>query len=462
MVAIRTRLFLILLGATGAIWLFAVLWIQQSTYGQVERALDARLASSAQMVASLVANRTITPLAAADQAVAPGSFGGAHDYSSQISCQIWQFDGHLLAHSEAAPKGPLSVADAGFSTTTVEGETWRVFTVSDPSQGIRVMVGDRLTVRQKLVRGLTEGLLLPTLVILPLLAGLIWLALDRGLAPLDRMAAELARQRADDLTPLAEGPAPREILPMRQALNGLIRRVAAAREAERKFTAFAAHELKTPLAGLKTQAQVAALAEDEPTRRAALARIVQGVDRTDRMVMQLLALARLEMEQAGAPLTFALAPLFGEIAGALGALAAARKVSVATQAQDLTLMADRQLLVLALRNLMENAIYASPPGSTVELCALPVAGGLRLEVRDRGPGIPPADRAKVCERFFRGTGTTTPGSGLGLPIVETAVALLGGRFGLSPRDGGGEVAWLELGAPAAEPAGRNRDGRAGG
>ncbi len=452
MMAMRTRLFLILLSATGAIWLFAVIWIQQSTYAQVEQVLDARLAQSARMVASLVADRNITPRTAAAQAAGDfASFGTSHEYSRQISCQIWQFDGHLLAHSDAAPKDRLSTTDDGYSTTTVDGETWRVFTVSDPAQGIRVMVGDRLTVRQKLVRDLTEGLLLPALFILPLLAGLIWLALNRGLAPLDRMAAELARQRAHDLTPLAEGPAPREILPMRQALNGLIRRVADAREAERQFTAFAAHELKTPLAGLKTQAQVAALAEDEATRRDALSRLVQGVDRTDRMVKQLLALARLEMERVGASERLTLGPLFVEITEALGPLAASRKVGLVAQPRGGAVVADRQLLSLALRNLIENALYASPAGAEVELTAEPKAGALRLEVRDRGRGIPEAERGKVRERFFRGAGTATPGSGLGLSIVEAAVHLLGGRFGLSPRPGGGEIAWIELPELGAGP-----------
>lgn len=452
MMAMRTRLFLILLTGTGAIWLFAVIWIQQSTYAQVERVLDARLAQSARMVASLVADRNITPRAAAQQAAGePGAFGKMHDYSRQISCQIWQFDGHLLANSEAAPKDRLSATD-GYSTTTVDGETWRVFTVSDPTQGIRVMVGDRLTVRQRLVRDLTEGLLLPAVFILPLLAGLIWFALNRGLAPLERMAGDLARQRAHDLTPLTEGPTPREILPMRQALNGLIRRVAAAREAERQFTAFAAHELKTPLAGLKTQAQIAALAEDEATRRDALKRLVQGVDRTDHMVKQLLALARLEMEERAVPRRLALAPLFAEIAETLGPLARARNVAIVTQAGGMTVTVDQQLLTLALRNLMENAINASPPGGQVELCAQAVGGSARLEIFDRGPGIPAAERAKVRERFFRGAGTATPGSGLGLPIVEAAVNRLGGRFGLSPREGGGEIAWIELQAPAARPA----------
>lgn len=446
MMSIRTRLFLILLTATGAVWLFAVIWIQQSTYAQVERVLDARLAQSARMVASLVSDRNITPREAVQKASeGTGTLASTHTYSSQISCQIWQFDGHLLAHSNAAPSGRLSAADNGYSTTTVDGETWRVFAVSDPVQGIRVMVGDRLTVRRKLVRDLTEGLLLPAIFILPMLAGLIWLALSRGLAPLDRMAAELARQRAYDLTPLAEGPAPREILPMRQALNGLIRRVATAREAERQFTAFAAHELKTPLAGLKTQAQVAALAEDEATRRDALSRLVRGVDRTDRLVKQLLALARLEMAQAGTPVPVALAPLLAEAAEELGPLAAARRVTLAVCAAEATVTADRQLLTLALRNLVENAINASPASSEVEIAAKAAGGGARLEVRDRGPGIPDAERARVRERFFRGAGTATTGSGLGLPIVEAAVTLLGGRFGLSARDGGGEIAWIELG-----------------
>lgn len=449
MMSIRARLFLILLAATGAVWLSAVVWIQRSTQAQVEQVLDARLAEAARMVASLVADRSIAPRDAARAGATSAGTGRSYDYSHQISCQIWQFDGHLLAHSEAAPNDRLTATTAGYSTSTADGETWRVFTVSDPKQGIRVMVGDRLTVRTKLVDDVTRGLLLPAIVILPILAALIWLALDRGLAPLNRMAAELSRQGARDLAPLPEGPAPREIRPVSRALNGLIRRLAAAREAERQFTAAAAHELKTPLAGLKTQAQIAELANDEDTRRDALARLVRGVDRTDRMVKQLLALARIDSGPDGrtTPVPIPLAAAFDEIAADLGALARTRQVVLRPQAPAPTVTADRLMLTLALRNLVENAIHASPEGATVEIAATALPAATRIEIRDRGPGIPDADRARVRERFFRGSGANAPGSGLGLPIVEAAVQILGGGFGLTPRGGGGEIAWIELPHP---------------
>ena len=138
---------------------------------------------------------------------------------------------------------------------------------------------------------MVKGLLLPAIVILPLLAALIWLSVGRGLAPLNRIAASLSARDATELHPLDEAPAPREIRPMIAALNKLFRRVGEARERERNFTAYAAHELKTPLAGLKTQAQIAIRSEDRDAQRQALGHILTSVDRTNRMVRQLIDMA---------------------------------------------------------------------------------------------------------------------------------------------------------------------------
>lgn len=450
MISIRARLFLILLVATGALWLSAIVWIQSSTRAEVERVLDARLSEAGRMVSSLITDHRVD-VAQAAVLVQPQVVPAKGDYVHQLSCQIWALDGTLVGQSGSAPRQPLTGADAGFSQSTVDGMEWRVYSVLNAELGVRVMIGDSMQVRDRLVNDVTAGLLLPAALILPLLAGLIWISVGRGLAPLYRMAQALAARPAADLSPLTDVAVPREIRPITAALNGLFRRVTAARDHERSFTAFAAHELKTPLAGLKTQAQIAAMAPDDATRATALARLERGVTRTDRMVRQLLDMAMVEAEAEGQDQPpAALSEVIAEVAEDLAPLAQSRGVRVV---QDIapaspTLAAPRFLIAAALRNLIENALQASPDGAEVQIGLRRTGENWICAVLDRGPGIAAADRARVTDRFYRGAGAQTQGSGLGLAIVIATMERIGGTLHLVPREGGGEMAELHFPAGA--------------
>lgn len=443
--SIRVRLFLVLLLATGVVWVSAVIWIQQSTRAEVERVLDARLAEAGQMVSSLISDRRID-VASAAGAVTDREAAENHEakgYSHKLSCQIWSLDGALVGASGSAPAGQLSTQETGFADSVVDGEEWRVYSVVNEELGMRIMVGDSHTVRDGLVRDVTTGLLLPALLILPLLAGLIWVSLRRGLLPLDRLAEGLSQRTADDLSPVSARSLPREIRPVGIALNGLFDRVSAARDREKAFTSFAAHELKTPLAGIKTQAQVAFMASDDETRSGALGRIQNGVDRTDRMVRQLLSLAAVESPETGHETTVDVAAILRDVVDDLTRPATATGVSVTLpESAGMTIESDPVLLTVALRNVIENAIAATPEGKEVTITAETTGAHLRICVMDRGPGIAPADRARVTDRFFRGAGAEAPGSGLGLAIVRTAIHRLGGELSFSPRAAGGEIVCL--------------------
>lgn len=462
MSSIRTRLFVILLAATGVVWLSAVWWIQHSTRSEVEQVLDARLAEAAQMVSSLISDRRIDVASAGPMELDLPVPAAGSDYSRQLSCQIWSLDGALLGASASAPSGRLAAEQTGFSDSLVDGEAWRVYTMINEDLGLRVMVGDRLTVRERLVTDVVRGLLLPALAILPVLAALIWISVGRGLAPLDRMARALSARAADDLGPVAAGPLPREIRPMGAALDGLFARVAGAREREKSFTAFAAHELKTPLAGIKTQAQIAAMAPDEATRRQALARIETGVARTDRLVRQLLELAAVDGAPEGGGEIVDMTRLATDLVQDMRRLAIERDVQLRLEmAPELFCrIPDPVLPAVALRNIVENAVLASPPGGEVMVEGVARDARITLSVLDRGPGIPEAERARVTERFFRGAGAPAGGSGLGLAIAQVAVERLGGRLGFEARAGGGEAVQIVL--PCAGPvheSGRALEGR---
>lgn len=431
--SMKLRLFLILTLASLAVWVSAVVWIEKSTRAQVERVLDARLIEAARMVSSLVANNRV---ALAGAGPAPIRLPESGDYAHQQFCQIWSLSGQLVGRSDGAPGDRLlSFSETGFHEVTRAGEALRVYAVVDPALGVQVTVGDSLAVRDRLVRDVIEGVLLPAIVMLPVMAALIWVAAAGGLRPLERLAAQLAGRTVEDRAPVSvEGPIPAEIRPVVQALNDLLARLDRARARERDFVAYAAHEMKTPLAGLQAQAYVARRAEDAETRARALEAIEASVQRTDRLVRQLLDLAQVEHEAPRwAPLDLA-ALAHQQIAG-LAPLADRHRVVLELVAPPAArVQSDGVLLGLALRNLLENAIQASPAGGRVTLVLAPeteagaggeAGGGVEVRVADDGPGLPPEIAAQATGKFVKGASGPPQGSGLGLAITEDALATLG-------------------------------------
>jgi two-component system sensor histidine kinase QseC len=434
--SIRVRLFAILLITTGALWLCASVWIYGSTQRHLERVLDARLAEAARMVSSLLTDHQIDPAAAA-KAVHNSSDNdfefSPSTYARQLSCQIWSLQGQLVGRSESAPATSLASHRSGFAETEIDGVPWRVFAVVNEKLGVRVLVGDSIAMRERLVSDMVKGLLLPAVTILPLLAVMIWLSVGRGLSPLDRLARVLSKRRDTELHPLPEGSVAKEITPMISALNGLFNRVAEARQRERDFTAYAAHELKTPLAGLKTQAQIAIMAQDRAIQEKALGQIVNSVDRTSRMVRQLIDMAAVDTSEEGQEKERVdVDRLVREIALELEPKAESRNVSVdCTHAASGSILdTDRILLRLAIRNVLENAIQHTLPQTVITAATRCIDEEVSILVTDRGPGIPPEEHRRVTERFYR-SASVASGSGLGLSIVDMAVQRLRGSLSFS-------------------------------
>ncbi|MGB3901250.1 MAG: ATP-binding protein [Mesorhizobium sp.] len=446
MTSIRSRLLTILIASTGLVWLFAVAWIYVSTQAEVERVLDARLTEAARMVNSLLAERRIELVAlASDDELPPTEFQiNEPSYERQLSCQIWSLDGRLVGRSEHAPGDRLTEAGSGFSQSVVDGETWRVYAIENPALGVRVMVGDSMAVRDRLVGDVVKGLAIPAALILPFLAAVIWVSVRRGMSPLDRMAQSLSSRPATDLRPLPDDRLPEEIAPAVHALNGLFRRVEDVREREKSFTAFAAHELKTPLAGLKTQAQVALASKDGDVHENALRQIAAGVDRTSRLVRQLLDLAAVEAGdrtpemQEASPVE-----IVRQVAGELPF--AGERVRIEGGPAP-SARFDPVLLALSLRNLLENALTHSD--GPVLVSARKAVGAVEILVEDEGPGIPVDELPRATDRFFRGRAKSASGSGLGLAIAKEAVARMNGTLTLENRKPRGLAAALSI--PAVE------------
>jgi two-component system sensor histidine kinase QseC len=453
--SMRARLFLILIVTTSVVWLSAIAWIFTSTQAQVERVLDARLMEAANMVSSLLIEEDVSAARAANLAsrrpTRPSS------YERQLSCQIWSFAGNLLSKSDTAPVAELTTYRDGFSETVINGETWRVYAAENKHLGIRVLVGDTRRIRAELVGDVVKGLALPALLIMPVLAALIWVSVKRGFAPLNRIAAGLGSRPASDLSPLSTDNCGTEIRPVIAALNGLFVRVADTRERERNFTTFAAHELRTPLAGLKTQAQVALASENSQVRQRALSQIVDAVNRTGRLVRQLLDLAAVEARESGAEMGAvnpgeALALLKNEF---FSHNEGCPQIVIANALREVDLPIKSDLFSIAARNLLENALAYSPPRGLVTCSLRLTQDEIAVVIEDSGPGIPADEIGHVKERFFRGRNKALVGSGLGLSIAEIALQHAGATLELSNRQLGGLSATIKIGrveAPVSEAA----------
>jgi two-component system sensor histidine kinase QseC len=324
---------------------------------------------------------------------------------------------------------------------------------------VQVQVAEQVDSRQAILMAVMRGMLAPLLFGLPLLGLLVWGAVRRGLLPLRTLQDQLSTRDPQALSALpAQARAPAEVAQLRDALNQLFARMAALLESERRFTADAAHELRTPIAAIRAQAQVAQGAADNAERHHALQATLAGCDRANHLVQQLLTLSRLEALPAAHGQRVDLGALTRSVAAELAGQALGHGQELTLEAPTgAWLQADEALLRVLLRNLIDNALRYSPSGARVSLQVQADPHEVRLQVDDSGPGMAPADLARLGERFFRALGQGQPGSGLGLSIVGRIVAAQGGSWQAQPsRALGGlcvTVCWPAAGAPQPARAG---------
>jgi two-component system sensor histidine kinase QseC len=431
MISLRTRLLLILIASTSAIWLCGFTWIYVDARQETQHLLDRRLMEAARMVLSLSAPGMPASDPNLPMMVSAGGPIAGVSYEHILSCQVWSFDGRLVGRSGNAPMSKLTEQPAGFSERVVDGEVYRVYAAEDPVKKVRVLVGDSLEQRQQFVRDLLRSLFVPATFILPMLAILIWISVKQGLAPLQRATKSLSARDAENLTPLDVGRSPSEIRPLINALNGLFGKVVAAREHERSFVAYAAHEMRTPLAGLKTQVQIAAQATGPEMRKNALCQALKGVDRTSRLVQQLLAISRLDANTARHPDQWInLAAAFHDVTANMSRELLPERVTIGASVRKHSIAIDREMFDLAARNLVENALQLTPPDGAVRLSVTQDGQEAKICIEDDGPGILHGEEELVLQRFFRGRHKSATGSGLGLAIVTTALDRAGAKLRL--------------------------------
>lgn len=403
--SIRRRLLLWLLLGLALAVAAAGARIYTQTLAEANELFDYHLK---QMAASLP-NDSFGPL--------PPSRLGEPEAEEGLVLQIWDRNGLQLYFSHPASKLPQR-AELGFSTVETPRGNWRVYSALE--QNNVVQVAQPMSVRQNLAAGMALRALVPLLVLLPLLGLLIWITVGRGLRPLDRMASALGRRTPDSLTALPREGVPVEILPLVQALNDLLARLARALESQKAFVADAAHELRTPLTAVQLQIQLAERANTEEERKAAFTQLKQGQLRAAHLVQQLLTLARQEPGVAAQPHSGVdLAEVAHLVVSELAPLAAERNIDLGiSEEQRAVVSGDLEALRVMLGNVVDNAIRYTPRGGTVDVAVQLRNANAVLEVSDTGPGIPDQDRERVFDRFYRREINHASGSGLGLAIVK--------------------------------------------
>lgn len=368
---------------------------------------------------------------------------------TELVTQIWDRDGVLVYWTQPGTGLPVPATE-GYSTANHDGRLWRVYTLVQGTHALQVAQAENE--REAIATQTALRTLVPFLALLPMFGALLWFGVGRGLAPLEAMSRAVAKRRPDAMAPLADHGVPEELQPLVVSLNGLLARLSEALAAQRRFTADAAHELRTPLAALKLQLDLARRGGDASVSEAAFDDLDGGITRASHVVEQLLTLARVEPEATAEPhVVCDVAAIAREAIVAHAALAAAKAIDIGlARSTDATVTGDPTGLAILLSNLIDNALRYTPRGGRVDVAVDRDVTGSTLSVSDTGPGIPADDRARVFDRFFRGD-HGGPGSGLGLSIVKRIADAHHATITLGePADGTGLV--VRVFFPADRPA----------
>ncbi|BBH14782.1 ATP-binding protein [Chromobacterium haemolyticum] len=442
--SLQARLLLLLLLIVPVIWLVASATAAWLAHEEVDELFDTQMGQFArQLLLVDVGDEEVIDLPKLKHLLKHADKGQLDN--DDFGLAVWDRHGRLLLSDGRGRRFDFEPERRGFYDYRGKDSDhdWRLIYLAAPDGSRLVAVGQKQGLRHDMVLKVVSAQLLPWLLGLPVMLLLILLAVRRELGPLKRLAAGLAQRAPDDSEPVSR-EVPREVMPLVDALNALFARIASTLEHERRFTADAAHELRTPLAALKVQAEVLELLPDEGRRKHALRQLMLGIDRATRLVEQLLALSRLDpLSRPGQGQPIAWATLAERLLAEMAAEAALKGVKLETEwrcvpERALPLSGDETLVGLMLRNLLENAIRYGAEGGEARLVLAEDA----VSVLDRGPGVAAEWLARIRERFFRPPGQDVAGSGLGLSIVERVAELHGLRLSLANRDGGGLEAGL--------------------
>lgn len=426
--SLQRRLLVYLMLCAPLVWAVALIYSVDRARHEVNELFDTEIIRLARQVQATLGSITgVEPVPELPPSAFEGEAAQGEADLRDLAIAVWNAQGELLVVDREGVQLPYQPDRSGFVDLVLDGETWRVYYLQSAQGKWLVAAGQLTDERDELVWNLLGSQLVPWLLVLPvLLVAMAW-AVRRALAPLRALTLELQQRRADALQPLALDHTPSELSPLLTAMNGLFARIESTLARERRFTADAAHELRTPLAVLRAQWDVVRGATDAPSRREAEERLSAGLERMHRLVTQLLALSRLEATDRlthCAPIDWT--RLVQTATNDVYALMERRRIELVcawpSQGTPIfPLQGDADLLGALLRNVLDNAARYAPEGSTVTVRFS--AEGFTVE--NEGPPLTPEALAQLGERFHRPAGHTEGGSGLGISIAQRIAALHG-------------------------------------
>ncbi|WP_296931770.1 ATP-binding protein [uncultured Marinobacter sp.] len=460
--SLTRKLILLITSTVFFITLIAAGWGFYVSDHQLEELFDAELAQSTRIVQGLVEHLSSTQsmeqithtlektLQLPDSVyqgdeeeneILPG--GAGHKYERKLAFEVWSPDRKPILDTLRA--NDSHGLERGFSWQEVAGYQWRTFTLEDPATGFWIRTAQREDVRDELSQEIALGNVLPFLVVLPVLALAVLVSIQVGFQPLRKLEKPVRNMAPENIHPLDDRQAPREVAGLVQAVNGLLRRLNQALERERRFSADAAHELRTPLTALRLNLEK--VYEKDPEQYGDL---IQSVDRMVHLVEQMLLLNRVDSGADFTPEYHNLSAIVEQSIADVAPLALKKDIDPVLQddAGQALVSCHSALINTLMRSLLANAIQYSPEHTTIETHLTPSGEGYHITVCDQGPGIPAEERERALSRFVRLDQRLGGGAGLGLAIARRIAELHGGQLTLSDRPDGNSGLCVSIWLPA--------------
>ncbi|QWL66890.1 ATP-binding protein [Aeromonas jandaei] len=373
-----------------------------------------------------------------------------HEFERNLYFQLLNDKGVMLLRSPSAPDQPLVELTRGFSTVKKDHHQWRTFTLYNEDGRTWLVVAERDDERSELASKMAALTMLPLLLTLPFLLVLLWWLITRGLAPLRLLAQAISERHPANLSPLNLKTSAHELTPLTNEINRLMHALAETIEREKQFTNEAAHELRTPLAVLRIHSENALSAEDEESRQQSMHKMLQALDRSDRLIRQLLTQARIDNQQGVVQSELNLSQLLQTSLATLAPIALKKDQQLSLEGEgNLMVMGQGTLLDLLFSNLIDNALRYTQAGGEITVEVQQEGHWVRVDIRDNGPGIPTAALSRLCERFFRVNPQQGDGVGLGMAIVSRIAQLHGAELDVHNRPEGGLEVSVFLPLPLA-------------
>lgn len=460
--SIKKRLTIAVVLLSSGLILLSLFFSFSASQHEIEEVYDARLGQSAKMLLlgmpfkeeGLEARRASQILdtwmqrikAQAGSDDSPTTFG--HPYERNILIQFYH-SGELVWSS--IPDIARTAHDpryAGFGYFDIDGQTWRYFQLPLPdryhTKPEYVIVAEKQSIRNEMSRELALSTALPQLIMIPCLALVMTLLIGKHFQPISELKRAITQRNANKLDSIYVSNPTVELSPLVDALNVLLTELDHAWQRERRFTRMAAHELKTPLTVLRLNAENALLSQNEDQLKSDLNNILRGIERTDRLIQQLLMLAKVESIH---DLTFSSINLTKLVQGVLAELvpfALRHQQELSLDGDDIYVLGDESLLRILFTNLVDNAIRYSGQGSQIKVTLKEADGAVNVWVSDSGAALSEETREKLFENFYRANTEKGDGAGLGMSITKDIAKLHRGTIELMPRENELNTFWVAL------------------